>query len=190
MKKKEALDLSSDPYISYSLKPGWTTTPEHTKHATHNSLGFRGEEYPIEKPEGVFRIVCVGGSSTYGNGPTDDDKTWPSRLQDRLNKRAGEQRFHVINCGAPMWGTTESLINLALRGVDFEPDLVLVYHNTNDASPAMWPNPVWDTGPGRDGPPSRLRRRPRSCGAAARSRGLLSGTADVGYEPHSHHRHH
>lgn len=144
LKQEEARGLIPHPYISYVLRPSWSSPPERKKRATQGSHGFRGAAVPVEKPAGVFRIACLGGSSTYGMAVSDDGATWPQRLQQTLNRKAGDWRFEVLNFGAPGWGTSESLINLQLRGLAYEPDLVLVYQATNDVSTALWPNPVGD----------------------------------------------
>lgn len=135
--------LEPHPYLVGAPKPGWASLPKQ-KQASHNSFGLRGAEIALKKPAGVRRIVCLGGSSTYGNGPQSDGATWPARLQVLLNQRRPEVPVEVINGGAPSWSTFESLINLAFRMVEFEPDLVIVYHATNDAAPALWPNPTFD----------------------------------------------
>lgn len=136
--------LGPHPYLALAPKPGWRSEPGRKKQASHNSLGFRGEELGWEKPAHTVRIVCMGGSSTYGNGPSSDRQTWPSRLESYLAHRRPGQRFEVINAGAPTWSTFETLANLAFRVIDLDPDLVIVYHATNDASPALWPDPVPD----------------------------------------------
>lgn len=131
------------PYLSYAPKSGWSSAEGQQKTAEHNDLGFRGPEVHQPKPEGTFRVLCLGGSSTYGNGPSSNEATYPARLQHHL-RRAGTSSAEVINLGAPGWTTTESLINLCLRGAELEPDLVLVYHATNDALAALWPDPKPD----------------------------------------------
>ena len=45
------------PYVNFGLS---------SHYQGHNSLGYRGEEITAAKPEGVFRIVALGGSTTYG----------------------------------------------------------------------------------------------------------------------------
>ena len=37
----------------------------------HNQLGFRGDDISVEKPKDTYRIVAVGGSTTYGSGVED-----------------------------------------------------------------------------------------------------------------------
>src|ERR1041384_5719781 len=42
---------------------------------THNSFRTRGPEFQRPKPAGITRIVCLGGSSTYCTGVSDNE-TW------------------------------------------------------------------------------------------------------------------
>jgi hypothetical protein len=63
-------------YLNYYPNPKY-----HRGKTSHNSLGYRNDEFPAKKPEGVFRIVLLGGSSTYNIGITDNDKTWAAQLE-------------------------------------------------------------------------------------------------------------
>lgn len=141
-------------YLAYANKPGFAgdNRDEEGKghQISHNLLGFRntvGPEAPEltwQKPEGAFRIVCLGGSSTYGHGPSSDATTWPGRLQTLLNATSGSTVVEVINGGCQGYSSFESLINLSIRMVDLEPDLVLVYHAINDMRCALWGRPRRD----------------------------------------------
>ena len=115
------------PYLSFMLKPGYERGPVH-----HNAFGFRGPEISLRKPKGTYRIACIGGSSTYGHGPTSEATTWPRRLETKLRRNYPGVRIQVINCGTSGYSTFENMINLPLRIVDFEPDLVIVYQSIND----------------------------------------------------------
>jgi lysophospholipase L1-like esterase len=129
------------PYLAYALKPGWES-PTGAKHSfKHNALGFRGPETTYAKPGGVYRIVCLGGSSTYGHTESSNDTTWPVKLQGYLNAAFPGRKFEVINGGCSGYSTFESTVNLAFRMVDFQPDLVIVYHNINDMRCALWKVP-------------------------------------------------
>ena len=118
---------------------GYSLTPDYRAGANrHNSLGFRGEEFTIEKPEGVARIVCCGGSTTYGYGTDDFRLTVPSMLQYGL-REAGKD-VEVINAGCPGWTTFETLLNFESRVLDLSPDFVVFYHGVNDVLASMvWP---------------------------------------------------
>lgn len=135
--------LGPHPYLGVALKPDWRSR-EGQKQASHNSHGLRGAEVTLARPQGVRRVVCLGGSSTYGNGPSSDERTWPARLEAILNEERPSVPVQVINAGVPSWSTYESLINLAFRMVEFDPDLVVVYHATNDAACALYGEPVPD----------------------------------------------
>ena len=138
--------IEPHPYLAYANKRDYRhpPTPDDPHQISHNSMGFRGPETTWEKPPGVFRIACLGGSSTYGFGPSSDATTWPARLQAHLNELPPEQRggktVEVINGGCQGYSTFEILINLELRMVDLSPDLVVVYESINDMRCALYPH--------------------------------------------------
>jgi lysophospholipase L1-like esterase len=134
------------PYLAYANRPSFSLDPkgavatEKDPRIRHNSLGFRGPETTWEKPAGTYRILCLGGSSTYGIGPSTDETNWPTRLQEHLNAAALPKRVELINGGCQGYSTFEMAIQLAIRGVDFHPDLVLCYETINDVRCALYPS--------------------------------------------------
>ncbi|MDA8959594.1 SGNH/GDSL hydrolase family protein [bacterium] len=136
-------DLAFEPHANLVLVPkaGYENVNDQGKRVRHDGEGFRGEGLVRPKPSGVFRIACLGGSSTYGTGPSSNETTWPAVLEQRLAEALPGRRIEVLNGGVPTWTTTESLISLQSRVLPYEPDLVLVYHGMNDASAALWPDP-------------------------------------------------
>lgn len=98
----------------------------------HNRLGYRSREIELEKPAGVFRIVAAGGSTTYGAG-VGPDETWPAQLERILHEDYGYTHVEVINTASTAYTTWNTLTNFAFRVVDLQPDLLIVYHATNDA---------------------------------------------------------
>ena len=115
------------PYLAYY------PTPNYQKGLTsHNSLGYRNDEFSLEKPEGVYRIVALGGSSTYDVSIKDNDKTFTAQLEKLLNEEYGYENVQVINAGVPGYNSWEILGNLEFRALDLDPDLVIIYEGTND----------------------------------------------------------
>ena len=97
-----------------------------------NSLGFRGKEFSPEKEQGVFRIICLGGSTTLDVGSVGKDLSWPEVLEQELNQKFPHQKFEVINAGVGGYTSLDSLINFQLRIQYYNPDLVIFYHAYND----------------------------------------------------------
>ncbi len=115
------------PYLAYS------PTPNFQKGLTsHNSLGYRNDEFPLEKPDGVYRIVALGGSSTYDVSIKDNSETFTAQLEKLLNEEYGYTNVQVINAGVPGYNSWEILVNLEFRVLDLDPDLVIIYEGTND----------------------------------------------------------
>lgn len=124
---------------------GYYPTPNYSKGENkHNSLGYRGEEILLPKPPGQYRIVCIGGSTTYGDKINEHFMSYPSLLEKEL-KLSGYNNVNVINAGAQGWSSWESLINFELRILDLEPNLIIVLHGINDIFPRLvWPPKVYN----------------------------------------------
>ncbi len=114
-------------YLNYYPNPHFKRGKTH-----HNSLGYRNDEFPREKPEGVFRIAVLGGSTTYNIGINDNDKTFTAVMERELRDKYGYENVEVINAGVGGYNSWETLINLEFRVLDIDPDLVIEYEGTND----------------------------------------------------------
>jgi len=111
----------------------------NANHPQHNAQGFRGDEIEVPKPMGTFRIVMLGGSTTYSDGVDDNADTFTVRLQAHL-REVGYTQVEVVNAGASSYSSFESLAMLHYRVLDLDPDLVMVYHGINDIHPRLvWP---------------------------------------------------
>jgi len=126
--------LSPHRYLGYAPTPGYSRGPNR-----HNALGFRGAEVAVPKPPTAYRIVCLGGSTTYGDGVEDWHFTYPALLQDSLRAR-GIGDVEVVNAGVSGYSSYESVVNLEFRVLDLHPDLVFFYEAINDVHPRLvWP---------------------------------------------------
>lgn len=123
-------DFVEMPYLNFGLNPRLDDV---------NDLGFRGEELTsIEKPDGVFRILALGGSTTYG-WQIEDEESYPAQLERIL--QADDPQIEVINGGVPSYTTWNTLSNLAFRGVELEPDIAVIYHGWNDVGMTLLTTP-------------------------------------------------
>lgn len=116
------------PYLNYGLRANVGDS---------NAQGYRGASIAMPKPEGVFRIVAVGGSTTYGLWIDDWRATYPAQLERVLRETYGYDNVEVVNAGVNGYGTHENVVNLALRLPDLEPDLLIFYEATNDIPPRL-----------------------------------------------------
>jgi lysophospholipase L1-like esterase len=108
------------PYLPYVLNPDFPG---------HNSLGFRGEEFTEKKPAGVRRLACLGASTTYG-GQKDATDSYPAHLGKLLENTGNE--WEVVNAGILGQMAHEILINLELRVLPLDPDVVVILPSRNE----------------------------------------------------------
>ncbi len=97
---------------------------------------FRHRDRPVTKDKGdLYRVIAVGGSTTANIRPfLAGGVDYAIALERLLNAGADNGPYEVLNAGAEAYSTAHSLINISLRLVDFEPDLIILMHNLNDAS--------------------------------------------------------
>jgi lysophospholipase L1-like esterase len=120
------------PYLHYIHAPNYTSPRFGVQ---HNEDGYRGVAVPMKRQPGTFRILCLGGSTTYGGTVGRAHQAYPAVLQELLNEQAAEgaDRVEVIN-GGLTWGTTAELLNhYHFKFSYYKPDLVIINVGGNDA---------------------------------------------------------
>jgi lysophospholipase L1-like esterase len=132
--KANFLNVNHHRYLGYTPKPNFKS-----KKNQHNQFGFRGEKIKQLKDESTYRIICIGGSTTYGTAVEDYKNTYPYLLEKQLND-SGKKKIEVINAGVKGYSSFESLLNFQLNLLEFNPDLIIINHGINDLSTRLvWP---------------------------------------------------
>ncbi|MCE9592897.1 MAG: hypothetical protein K8S98_01785 [Planctomycetes bacterium] len=98
-----------------------------------NDQGFRGPLVSEAKPDGTFRVACVGDSHTFGFGCTDDE-AWPAVVARELGSERAGQKLEVLNCGVHAYDTMQEALWLEKRVLSFAPDLVVLQYYINDTA--------------------------------------------------------
>ena len=68
-----------------------------------NRQGFRGADVSLKKPDGTFRIMAIGASTTFDTQVSSGDQTWAARLEYWLNQSDLRDPVEVINAGVGGW---------------------------------------------------------------------------------------
>jgi len=123
--------VSGQPYLTL------VDTPNYANHfgPQHNAQGFRGEAVPMRRTPGAARVLCLGGSTTYGWCVATPQEAWPHKLQLWLTAHlpAGYQSVEVLNAGVPSATSAELLAHYHFKYRYWQPDLVILNTGGNDA---------------------------------------------------------
>ena len=127
-----------DPLYGWRKIPGIATTRVSTKGMNSvffriNSRGFRGPEYPYEKPENEYRILFLGDSFTEGFMLTEEDH-FAEIMKRKLNNMKSKMHFEALNSGVAGWGTDQELLFFQNEGKKYKPDLTILMFYQNDLS--------------------------------------------------------
>lgn len=122
------------PFLNFRLKPNikFDDDPSifrffHTNFDT-NSYGFRkNEPYNIEKPSDIYRIICMGASTTFGHAASSTSATYPAFLKTALHDAYPDAKFEVLNMGIPGFNALQQLILLEAELLNYDPDMIIIY---------------------------------------------------------------
>ncbi len=131
--RRSLLRPSDHPGLVYEPVPGASGTGWNTA-IEINSAGFRDREFARPKPPRTLRIAAIGDSLTFGNG-VQLEATYPKVLE-RLLAEPGGPRIEVLNLGVAGYDAAEAVHFLEARGLEHEPDLVVLGYCINDAGAA------------------------------------------------------
>lgn len=129
LQEKRSYILSQfKPYteITFSSKEGLPLI-DSIIHFSTNNYGYRGHELLIPKPDSIYRVFLVGGSTTeciY----IDDSKSNNTLMEQYLKPVNGE----VFNAGKAGDFTTDHIAMIAHRILHLEPDVIVLFCGIND----------------------------------------------------------
>ncbi len=130
--------IAKDRELFWTYKPNQVISGGFFAPGTYtiNSLGFRGPEPQATKPANGKRVVCIGESTTFGWG-VSDELAYPRQLELQLNRLDPEHRqWEVINAGVTNYSSYQG-VHLAQRWLPvWKPDIVLYNFSWADHQPA------------------------------------------------------
>jgi lysophospholipase L1-like esterase len=142
------------PYLYYQherLRYALVRNSSYYGWAHVDAQGFRGREnVSVPKPMGVFRVIAVGGSTTFDTTVSGDLRAWPARLRSYLRELAPDKQVEVVNAGVPGYRNVDNLIRLETDLYRYQPDVIILYEVHNDFYAALrevsdGPRPATDT---------------------------------------------
>lgn len=122
--------------INFMPTPGYTLNGE----VQHNEDGYRGTKVELQKTD-KYRILFLGGSTTYSSGVKHSSEAYPAQTLKWLNELTKNQQlkfknhngFEVINAGLE-GGHSNDELNLYLHKFRYyKPDLIVLHSGGNDA---------------------------------------------------------
>jgi len=126
--------IISHPYLLYQSTPNWS----NGKEKIINSLGYRNNEFCIEKKPNEIRILALGGSTTYCYPYVkNNNDIWTSILETKLSAHY-KKNIQVINAGLPCATSAELLAGYIFRHRFLKPDIIIIHAGGNDVGPLLF----------------------------------------------------
>ena len=153
----EKLYVKSHPYIPYIMKSNHKSeVSEKADYPLHqgkfnfvqlttNNMGFfngtkGSRDILVPKPKNTKRVICIGASTT-GNYIEANGKVFSYPLElERILQEKKSKKFEVHNCGQGGYNSADILVRYALQIIDFQPDIIVLYHAYNDITQYLTKN--------------------------------------------------
>jgi lysophospholipase L1-like esterase len=116
------------------ISPFFTSFEEPVPYFDGDQLVYRNTTVQREKGEAEIRVICFGGSTTVGRRA---GVSYPELLDARFAEPIDGYRVRVLNAGSEGYSSAHFLVNLSLRNLDADPDIITIYENVNDLT-ASW----------------------------------------------------
>ena len=117
-------------HVPHFVERSTAGTPAIMEVAPHKKNVLNDVSFAKQKPPGTFRIVCLGGSSTFGR-PFFDQTSFPGWLRLWLPVAAPSQKWEVINAGAISYASYREA-GLMQELAQYQPDLFILYLGHNE----------------------------------------------------------
>ena len=130
--KKNSPPMVEKKKLKFSLSEKYYFAPA----LSTNNLGYLngldgGRDVLIPKPKGLFRVNCLGESTTqYYLSDKNGTYSWPLELEKILKKK--KLNLEVNNCGTGSYVSSDLLIRFLLQVADTSPDVLVIYQGYSD----------------------------------------------------------
>jgi hypothetical protein len=101
-----------------------------------NKAGYRERIYKFDKAPGLYRVIVLGDSFTWGVGLAEKER-FTNILEKLLSERYPKRSFEVLNFGINGYTTANERNVLGKTRLIFKPDLVIVGFCINDTQPKI-----------------------------------------------------
>lgn len=126
-------------YMNYILNAGF----KYDKNKQlNNKFKIRRSEVIRPKNRIKWRILILGGSTTFGEG-IPEENTWVYKLEQLIRSKYGND-YDVINGGVGGYTIAENYIHYITLLTHLQPDVVLLYTGINDVHPRLYSNLEYD----------------------------------------------
>ncbi len=123
------LEYFYEPVPNSTFEEVKTWVPYKVKYTINSDSLNERFEYKIQKDQGVFRIIAIGDSFTYGLYVSTINN-FVKLLEDKLNSENRcniIEKYEVINLGMEGYDTQYEVERYRIRGKKYNPDLVIWY---------------------------------------------------------------
>jgi tetratricopeptide (TPR) repeat protein len=146
---------NEDPYVGFSsYSPVMHSVRDENGEdmlvtSTNKLVWFNPQTFPLKKPAATRRIVCVGGSTTYGH-PFADATSFSGYLRKLLPLADPSHHYEVINAGGISYASYR-VAAVMEEFAAYDPDLFIVYSVHNEflerrTYASMFEKPQWRIG--------------------------------------------
>ncbi|MBT4519895.1 MAG: SGNH/GDSL hydrolase family protein [Halieaceae bacterium] len=132
--EKWRMRLAQNPKIGFEPIPNVDSTGKSVQYYSYdgqsNDFGFRDYNHSLHKLAGSQRIAVIGDSVTAGLWVNDDTQVYPAVMEKSLRRKG--INVDVMNFGVSGYNTQQEVETLKDKGLQFEPDLVILGYCLND----------------------------------------------------------
>jgi len=131
---RESYVFSDNPILGYELKANYRDIrPDNWGSFEFiNSHGQRDIERTFQKPKGTIRVLLLGDSVVIGLAIRDLEETVSRQLEKLYSRISSDRKIEVLNFGITGYCTLGEAELLRVKGVKFEPDIVVLVFTEND----------------------------------------------------------
>ena len=122
--------IIDDPQLFWRFKPNQEMEGDG-RYYHINSISLRDHEIAVPKPKGLYRILSLGESTSFGAGVADNE-TYAKVVERMLRERFPERQWEVVNAGVGAYSSFQCVKYLELYGLALQPDMVWLFSGAND----------------------------------------------------------